>query len=173
MKKLSIFGLLLLICISTTAQTDITKLSTGIKKLSGEWLTGFNNIKGAIRSDSDNEAVFYSRMKLEGSLDSSNLIHYTKDKQTWTFTVQFEKEKMNAATLDSVIKEIAFSFGKVKSLPSKQSWETSYVPVNKNGASLKLRSFFLHVFDRGKLPGDKTNGMVSLTLGEEEYFWNK
>ena len=173
MKKLSLFSLLLLTCFSTRAQTDITKLSTQIKKLSGEWLTGFNNIKGAIRSDRDNESVFYSRMKLEGSLDSTNLIHYYKDRQVWSFTADFDKEKTNAATLDSVIKAIAFSFGKIKSIPTSTSWETGYVPANKKGASLKLRSFFILVFDGAKEPGDKTNGKLSLTIGEEEYFWNK
>jgi hypothetical protein len=173
MKKLSLFSLLLLFYTATRAQTDIAKLSTQIKKLSGEWLTTFNNIKGAIKSDSENEAIFYSRLKLEGSVDSTNLIHHMKDRQVWTFTADFDKEKIGAATLDSVIKAIAFSFGKIKSIATSTIWETGYVPANKKGASLKLRSFFILVFDRGKEPGDLTNGKISLTIGEEEYFWNK
>ncbi len=170
MKKRIITILLSCWTISLSAQTDLSKISTEIRRLSGEWLTNFDHIKGAIKSDSEVEAVYYSRMKLSGSSDSSNLIHYTKDRDIWSFTVDFDKEKMTAAQLDSVIKEIVFFFGKAKTTTTDIDWGYGYVPANKKGASEKLRCFYLLVFDRLKDPKDKTGGRLTLTVGDDNYF---
>lgn len=148
----------------------MTKISTEIKKLSGEWLSGFKTIKGALISDTETEAIYCSRMKLTGSVDSSNLIHYIKDREIWSFSADFDNAALSINTLDSLITGIYYSFGEVKRTTTNTPWGKAYVPASKKGASEKLRCFYLLVYDHSSDPKNKTGRKFSLTVSDDDYF---
>jgi hypothetical protein len=58
MKKYIFTIAFLYCCNGLQAQTDTEKLSTGIRKLAGEWLTGFKNIRGALKSENEIEVIY-------------------------------------------------------------------------------------------------------------------
>lgn len=167
LKTILLISTLYFFCFSLKAQIDPVSISTAIKKLSGEFMTDFKNIKGAKFSDTDYEALYYSRLKLTGTGDSSNLIHFIKDTEFWIFTADYDKTIISARTLDSAILVINFSFGKVKKIPSGASWINLYVPDKKKELNEKLKSFFLVIFNHKENPGDQTGGKLSITLGQD------
>jgi hypothetical protein len=170
MKKLLLILLTCCFCSATLAQLDHTKLSTEIKKLSGEWINSFKTIKGAVLFENDQESVFRSRFKLSGSIDSTNLIRYVKDRQIWSFSADFDHPALTPSTLDSLITRIYYSFGEVKSTTTNTPWGKAYVPASKKGASEKLRCFYLLVYDHSKDPLNKTGRKFSLTVSDDDYF---
>ena len=173
MQKIFLFIGLFFFCHCLQAQTVMAKIATDIKKLSGEYMADFKNIKGALKLEDEYETVYYSRLKLTGSIDSSNLIHFSKESQFWKFTVDFDKVKTNAEELDTAIRSVDFSFGKVKGVASGAEWIFTYVPVNKKGLSGKIRSFFIFLLNAEKNPTDQTGGKLLFTLGQEDYYMNK
>ncbi len=170
MKKHIITIVILFLYTGLLAQADMTKISTEIKKLSGEWLNGFKNLKGALKSDTETESIYYSRMKITGSIDSTNSIHYVKDRQIWSFTADFDNPALSLSILDSLITGVYYSFGAVKSTTTNTPWGKAYVPASKKGASEKLRCFYLLVYDHSKDPQNKTGKKFSLTVSDDDYF---
>ena len=160
-------------CFSGMTQTTTVKIAAGIKKLSGEFLADFKNIKGGLKSDDDGETVYYSRLKLSGTSDSSNLVHFSKESQFWKFTADFDKSQVTADELERLILSISFSFGKVKKIASGAGWASTYVPLNKKGLTGKIRSFFIFMLNAAFNPNDGTGGKLSFTLGQEDYYMNK
>jgi hypothetical protein len=173
MKKQLLFFTFLFSFTSLFGQVDRERLAIEIRKLAGEWLHGFKNTRGAIKSDSETEAIYHSRMRVTASKDSGNLIHFIKDRHLWSYTIEFDPGAMTSAILDSVIKDILFSFGNMKIVKTNIAWSNGYVPASKKGASEKIRCFYLLVIDRRKDPADKTGGGLSLTIGEDDYFRSK
>ena len=169
MKQLITFTLLLF-CMVAGAQTVADKIATDIKKLSGEYMTDFRNIKGGLKSENEQEVIYYSRLKVNGSTDSSNLLHFIKERQCWIFSAELDKEKTTAAGLDTAISAIIFSFGKLKNTPTGVVWVNSYIPAAKKELSEKIQSLFLHVFNNEINPADSTGGKLSFTLGHDEYY---
>ena len=170
MKQLITFTLLLF-CMIAGAQTVADKIAADIKKLSGEYMTDFRNIKGGLKSENEQEIIFYSRLKVNGSADSSNLLHFIKERQCWIFSAELDKEKTTAAELDTAISAIIFSFGKLKNTPTGATWVNSYIPAAKKGLSEKIQSLSLHVFNNEANPADSTGGgKLSFTLGHDEYY---
>ncbi len=170
MKKIILFSLLFFFYIVAGAQTIADKIAGDIKKLSGEYMTDFRNIKGGLKSENEQEAIFYSRIKVNGSADSTNLLHFIKERQCWIFSVELDKEKITADGLDAAIPAIIFSFGKLKNTPTGATWVNSYIPAAKKGLSEKIQSLFLHVFNNEVNPSDSTGGKLSFTLGHDEYY---
>lgn len=169
-KTLLLVTALHLYCNTLQAQTDSARISMDIKKLSGEFMTDFKNIKGAKFSDNDYEALYHSRLKLMATEDSSNLIHFIKETQFWLFTTDYDKTIISAGALDSAIHSIDFSFGKVKRISSGADWIYLYVPEKKKELTEKLKSFFLVIFNHIKNPVDQTGGKLSFTLGQDENY---
>ena len=171
MKKIITFSLLLFFCIAVRGQTVADKIAVDIKKLSGEYMTDFRNIKGGLKSENEQEIIFYSRLKVNSSTDSSNLLHFIKERQCWIFSAELDKEKTTAAELDTAISAIIFSFGKLKNTPTGATWVNSYIPAAKKGLSEKIQSLSLHVFNNEANPADSTGGgKLSFTLGHDEYY---
>ncbi len=158
---------------TTYAQELGNKVAADIKKLSGEYLADFKNIKGALKSDDADETVYYSRLKLTGSVDSSNLVHFAKESQFWKFTADMEKEKIGADELNAAILSVIFSFGKVKGIASGAEWASTYVPQNKKGLTGKIRSLVIFVLNAEKKTSDQPGGKLSFSLGQEDYYMNK
>ena len=173
MQKIILFSGLFFFCHSLEAQTVMAKIAADIKKLSGEYMSDFKNIKGALKLEDAYETVYYSRLKINGCTDSSNLIHYSKESQFWKFTVDFDNEKTTVEELDTVIQSISFSFGKVKGIDAGAKGAYTYVPVEKKGLSGKIRSFFIFLLNGGKNPADESGRKLSFTLGQEDYYMNK
>ena len=169
MKQLITFTLLLFYMVAG-AQTVADKIAADIKKLSGEYMTDFRNIKGGLKSENEQEVIYYSRLKVNGSTDSSNLLHFIKERQCWIFSAELDKEKTTAAELDTAISAIIFSFGKLKNTLTGATWVNSYIPAAKKGLSEKIQSLFLHVFNNEINPADSTGGKLSFTLGHDEYY---
>lgn len=163
----------LFLCTRPGAQTDIPKVCTEIKKLSGEYLSSFKNIKGAVKYEDEFEIIYYSRLKLTGSADSTNLIRFVKDKEQWSYIADYYKENITAEVLDSLIREIVFSFGKIKLTENSFLFGRTYVPDDKKAAQDKIRSFYLRVYDRKNAPHDDTGGRISFTLGANADLWHK
>ena len=173
MKKLLPAVLILFIGSGLKAQGLADKIATDIRKLSGEYMTEFKNIKAALKSEDDYEAVFYSRLKINGSVDSSNLIHFVKLTPFWSFTADFGKEKITAAELDTIIRKISFSFDKLKAIASGEAGVNSYVPADKKGLAEKIKSFFITLYNGEKNPNDKTGRRLIFTMGQDDYYRNK
>lgn len=173
MQKIILFSGLFFFCYSLEAQTVMAKTAADIKKLSGEYMSDFKNIKGALKLEDEYETVYYSRLKINGSTDSSNLIHFSKESQFWKFTVDFDEEKYTAQELDTAIQSISFSFGKVKGIAAGAQGAYCYVPLEKKGLSGKIRSFFIFLLNGKKNPTGESSGKLSFTLGQEDYYMNK
>jgi hypothetical protein len=157
----------------TYAQEPGNKVAADIKKISGEYLADFKNIKGALKSDDTDETVYYSRLKLTGSVDSTNLVHFAKESQFWKFTADMNKDKITAEELNAAILSVNFSFGKVKSIIPGTEWASTYVPENKKGLTGKIRSFVIFLLNAEKNPNDQSGGKLFFSLGQEDYYMNK
>ena len=173
MQKIILFIGLYFFSQTLEAQTQMAKIAADIKKLSGEYMSDFKNIKGALKLEDDYETVYYSRLKINGTPDSSNLIHFSKESQFWKFTVDFDEKKNTARELDTAIQSISFSFGKVKGITAGAQGAYCYVPLEKKGLSGKIRSFFIFLLNGKKNPTDESGGKFSFTLGQEDYYMNK
>ncbi|MEO7924293.1 MAG: hypothetical protein ABIR30_11505 [Chitinophagaceae bacterium] len=173
MNRTTILLVLLSYCFNSVAQLPQVKITSDIKKISGDFLVDYKNIKGALLSDDPYETVYYSRLKLAGSIDSSNLLHFSKESQFWKFSAEIDKEKMTIEELQSAILSINYSFGKIKRIESGAEWVSVYVPENKKGLTGKIRSFFIFILNAAKNPNDPTGGKLSFTLGQEDYYMNK
>jgi hypothetical protein len=173
MKKILIPFLLFFSSFAGYAQEPGNKTAAGIKKLSGEYLADFKNIKGALKSDDAAETVYYSRLKLDGSIDSTNLVHFAKESQFWKFTADMDKEKISAGELNDAILSVDFSFGKVKDIAPGTGSGNTYVPQNKKGLTGKIRSFVIFLFNAKETPDKQAKGTLSFSLGQEDYYMNK
>ena len=169
MKKFAVFILLTFCSLLGDAQSISGKMASDIKKLSGEWLVDFKNVKGGLRSDNFYESVFYSRQKIAGTVDSSNLIHFLKETETWKFTADLAKASITTNEFDSAMLSMSFSFGKLKKSPVSAKNALTYIPTNKKDLTGKIRSFFIFLQDAG----DKNPGYFSLTLGQEDFYMLK
>ncbi|MEO6611440.1 MAG: hypothetical protein ABIT05_04885 [Chitinophagaceae bacterium] len=173
MKKILFLFFLFFTSLATYAQGPGNKIAADIKKLSGEYLADFKNIKGALKSDDTDETVYYSRLKLAGSVDSTNLVHFAKESQFWKFTADMDKEKISADELNVAILSVNFSFGKVKGIPTGAEWASTYVPQNKKGLTGKIRSFVIFLLNAEENPRDQAGRKLSFSLGQEDYYMNK
>ena len=96
MKQIISFTLILFSVVAG-AQTVADKIAADIKKLSGEYMTDFRNIKGGLKSENEQEVIYYSRLKVNGSTDSTSLLHFIKERQCWIFSAELDKGKITAA----------------------------------------------------------------------------
>lgn len=173
MKKHFVFILFSFTVFITGGQSPDSKVASGIKKLYGEYLTDFKNIKGGLRSDDHYETTYYSRLKLSGSIDSSNLLHFIKERQTWLFSAEMDNEKISAGELNATISSLSFSFGKLKGISSGVEWVLDYVPSIKKGLAEKMKDLFIRVFNGKGNPNDQTGGRLTFFLGEYIDYRNK
>jgi len=149
------------------AQTLATKITSDLKKLSGEYLTDFKNIKGGLKYETEFESVFYSRLKLNGAVDSTNLIHFSKETEQWKFTADMDQSQTSIPVLDTIIRSASFSFGILRTMPLGDNWIFAYTPEDKKGLTEKLRWLYIMLIDNEKNPRNKSNTQLSFVFGQD------
>lgn len=165
MKRI-ILPVLFLFCYNLLpAQNLLIKFTSDLKKMGTEYLLDFKNIRGRVKSDDGSETVYFSKYKLQGTVDSSNLIHKDKLSKTWTFTADIDREKLNMDELKSLIPQVLFIFGQVHSIASGVDWVYLYVPEKKKKTKDDVKNFFISIYDGQFNPNDAGGRALKLRLG--------
>ena len=150
------------------AQSDFLKISADIRKLSVSYFTDFKGIKGALKTEDEKQKVYYSKFKITGSVDSTNLLYQDKTSKSWTFSARMIKESITIDELESMAGQIIFPFGKLKSIASGVEWVLMYVPEKKKKVHEKVKLFNLSFYNGRLNPEDKTGDALLLKMGAEE-----
>ncbi len=170
MKKIIPVIFSLFLAYGLAAQSDFLKISGDIRKLSISYFTDFKGIKGTLKSEDDKQKIYYSKFKMEGSVDSTNLLYQDKTTKLWTFSARMIKENISIDELESMAGQIIFPFGNLKGIDSGVEWVLMYVPVKKKKVHEKIKLFNLSFYNGQMNPEDKTGDALLLKMGANELY---
>ncbi len=165
MKKIILPFLFLCLATQLPAQNILIKFSSDLKRMGTEYLLDFKNTRGKVKSEDGNETVYYSKYKLAGTVESSNLIHKDKLTKTWTFTADIDREKLGMDELKSLVPQVLFIFGQLHGIASGVDWVYLYIPEKKKKTKDEVKIFHVSIYDGRYNPNDATGGSLQLKLG--------
>jgi hypothetical protein len=155
---------------SVSAQGDYLKVSKDIRQITAYYYNDFKGMRGRLKSEDGENKVYFSKYKLAGSVDSSNLLYQDKLTKLWTFHALMKKESVTADDLESIASQVILPFGKLTGMASGVEWITMFVPEKKKGGNDRIKRFHLSIYDGMLNPNDKTGGALILKLGGAELY---
>ena len=169
MKKAIILSLL---CINffilqaqQSAQVNVVDIVSAVKKIGFDYSDDFKHMKGKLKGMQGDKYVYYSKFKLPGSVDSSNLIYQDKVNKLWYFSADLDRETVSISELLSLLPQMVFSFGNLKATDTEGEWLSVFIPQSKRKASERTRLFHVSLYDGNRNPNDVKGQLLQIRIG--------
>ena len=168
MKKAILLCFLFFIFLSINAQqnqVNVVEITSAVKKVGSDYSDDFKHMKGKLKAVQGDKYVYHSKFKLPGSIDSSNLIYQDRTNKLWYFTADLDRESVSVSEILSLLPQMVFSFGNLKSTPSEGDWLSVFVPESKRKASERTRLFNVTLYDGNRNPNDAKGQLLQIRIG--------
>lgn len=151
MKSILLLSFIFSFQFSTGQSFSAPSLNADIHNLYNAYLLDFKNIWGKKKSSNESEIVYYSKYKVTGSVDSTNLVIYNKAERTFAFTTVMDTKFVTTSALNEAFSKLRLAVGGLKKIETNISSITSYILAEKKAVTFKTKKFTILVSNNANL----------------------
>jgi hypothetical protein len=170
MKKIFFLFSAIVLFQAAIAQVNIIDLASAIKKVGQEYNEDFKHYKGKLKTKDGDSLVYFSRFKLPGSIDSTNLIYQDKANKIWYFKAEMDRQTVSISELLSILPQVVFTFGNLKASNSGFEWISLFVPQSKRKVPDRVKNFVVYLYDGIKNPTDAKGQLLYIKIGGDNSY---